>query len=398
MEECLKPENYLKTELEIVTVNDLDGEVTAEPQERNLLREKTFNTELGSLVNKIFNNERMSEEPADTYNEFDSIEKNSLLMTCEKLIYRLKHEDDLQTVSSCYNPFDTDINVYDDIDDTADYIKAGLLQCGYSKYQILKYNFNDKAYRSDINFLDQSYSSDMYFSINDPVVLQINGHAEGFVLKPDLIKSDPFFSKKFMNKEAGDFAPRAYYIIKISSLFHGSIIFKTSESRINKFEEFLSPLLLIELNADENFKPDKIFKTLKETAALPLIIYFLKNQVSFSIKNYSYEDTLLMIELFIKSAVNSKLKSYIITLKDYSAKDNIFILKFFLSKIRRVLKKNSLILRISINRAVLITTAEELGDINIIIDRVNSDIEMIEMQSIDYNEYLNSKEFVNLFL
>jgi len=398
MEESLKSGNYLKTELEIITVNDLDGEPAAEPQERNLLREKTFNSELGSLVNKIFNNEKMGEEPSDFHDEFDSIEKNSLLINCEKLIYRLKHEDELNTVSSCYNPFETDINVYDDIDDTADYIKAGLLQCGFSKYQVLNYNFTDKAYRSDINHLDQSYSSDMYFSINDPVVLQINKHTEGFILKPDIINSDPFFLKKFINKDVDDLTPRTYYIVKISSLFHDSFTFKKSGSRINQFEEFLSPLLLVEINNEDKVKADDVFKSLQKNAALPLMIYFFKNRIKFNIKNYSYEDILVMIELFIKSAVNSNLKSYIITLNDYSNKDNIFILKFFLSKIRKTLKKNSLILRISINRAVLITAALEIDEINIIIDRINSEETIIEMHPIDYNDYLNSKEFVNLFL
>jgi hypothetical protein len=398
MEESLKPENYLKTDLEIVTVNDLDGEIKPEPQERNFLREKTFNSELGSLVNKIFNNEKMSEEPEEMYKEYDSIEKNSLLLQCEKLIYKLKHEEELNTISSNYNPFDTDINVYDDIDDTADYIKAGLLQCGFSKYQILKYNFYDKAYRSDINFLDQSYSSDMYFNINDPVISHINEHDEGFVIKSELINSDPFFSKKFINSDVDNPVPKTYYIIKTSALFHDSDTFKTFGSRVNRFEEFLSPLLLIEIGNKNRIKSGEIFNLLKETAALPLMIYFLKNRIKFSIKNYSYEDTLLMIELFIKSAIKSKFKSYTITLKDYSDKANLFILKFFLSSIRKILKRNSLILRVSINKVVLITTAAEIGDIYNIIDRVNSDAEMIEMQPIDYEDYLNSKEFVNLFL
>jgi len=398
VEEPLESENYLKTELEIVSVNDLDGEIPAETPERNFLREKTFNVELNSLVNKIFNNEKMGEEP-DFYNEeFDSLEKNSLSLKCEKLIYRLKHFEDADTLSSCYNPFETDINVYDDIDDTADYIKAGLLQCDYSKYQILKYNFNDKAYRSDINLLDPSYSSDMYFSINDPLISRIKEGIEGFILNPELLNSDPFFSKKFLNKDADDFSPRTFYIIKICALFKDSINIETFEKRASKFEEFLSPLLLIELNRNDNLKSDEIFKSLKKYAALPLMLYFLKNKIKFNVNNYSYEDSLLMIELFIKSAVNTKLKSYIITLKDYSIKNNLFILKFLLSKIKRILKRNSLILRISINRAVLITTESEISEIYNIFDRVNSGKELIIMQPIDYNDYLNSKEFVNLFL
>jgi hypothetical protein len=397
LEEFLEAGNYLKTELEVVTVNDLDGDPQPEQQERNFLREKTFNSELNSLVNKIFNNEKIGEEPQDSYIELDPVEKNSLLIKCEKLIYQLKHSDDLSTISSSYNPFEMDIDVYDDIDDTADYIKAGLLQSGYTKYQVLKYNFNDKAYRNDINLLDQSYSTEMYFSINDTLVTRLRDHAEGFILSPELINSDPFFSKKFLNIDSDDLTPRTFYVIKISSLFKDLLNIKSFENRISKFEEFLSPLLLIDITETGKIKSDWIFRSLKKTAALPLMLYFLKNRIKFSINNYSYEDTLLMIELFIRSAVNTRLKSYIITLKDYSTKENVFILKFLLSKLKKILKKDSLILRISLNSAIAITSSA-VDDIYNIIGRVNSSSEMITIQSIDYNEYLNSKEFVNLFL
>jgi len=398
VEEQLEAEHYLNTEIKIISVNDLDGDLPAEPYGRNLLREKTFNSELNSLVNKIFSNEKMSEKPLEIYDEYNPTEKNSLLLECEKLIYQLKHSEDLNTVSSCYNPFDTDIDVYDDIDDTADYVKAGLLQCGYSKYQILKYNFNDKAYRSDINLLNESYSTGMYFSNNDLLLARIKDHAEGFILNPDLINSDPYFSKKFLNRDSDDINQHSFYIAKISSFFNDFGNVNIHENKISRFEKFLSPLILIELDYADNIKPEDIFQEVKKTAALPLMLYFLKNRIQFSINNYSYEDTLIMIELFIKSSVNSKLKSYIITLEDYSTKVNIFILKFVLSKIRKILKRNSLTLQISINKAVFITAEQEIGDISNVIDRVNSGNQLITLTPIDYDEYLNSKEFVNLFL
>ncbi len=404
----MKAGRYLKTEIKIVTVDDLDGayshEISGVPHEelpeeqhgRNILREKTFNSELDSLVSKIFSNEKKSDSSTD-YSS-DPIEKNSLLLKCEKLIYQLKHSEDLNSISSNYNPFDTDINVYDDIDDTADYIKAGLLQCGYSKFQILKYNFNDKAYRNDINFLDSSYTSEMYFSIKDPLMLRLQDLGDGFVINTGLINSDPFFSKKFLNIDAEDLSPREFYIIKISDILNDTINFEKLLNNINKFEEYLSPLLLVELTGSDKNRPDEIFKALKEAAALPLMLYLLKNRIRFSFSKYSYEDTLLMIELFIKSAVNSNLQSYIITLKDYSSKDNLFKLKFVLSKIRRVLKKHSMILKISVNGAVIVTPTSDFSEIHNIIDRVNSGAEIIDMKLINYNEYLNSKEFVNLFL
>lgn len=392
----MKAGHYQKTEIEIISVDDLDGEPPALPQERNFLREKTFNSELNLLVNKIFNNEKINEEPSEIFTEPDLAEKNDLLIKCEKLIYQLKHSDDYNSVTSFYNPFETDINVYDDIDDTADYIKAGLLQGGFTGYQILKYNFNDKAYRSDINMLEESFSTDIYFNINDPIIRKINDNGQGFIIKPELIESDPFFSKKFLNNV--NQKPGSFYIVKISSLFNDPLNMKKLENKISKFEEFLSPLLLVDLNeTNVNFKNEEIFNSLKKTAAIPMMLYFLKNRIKFNINNYSYEDTLLMIELFIKSSINSRIKSYIVTLKDYSVKDNLFILKFFLSKIRKILRIDSLVLRISISKAILITSSD-VDEINNTINRINDNGELLDMKQVDYTEFLNSKEFVNLFL
>jgi hypothetical protein len=393
----LKAGHYHKTEIEIISVNDLDGEAPAQPQERNLLREKTFNSELNQLVNKIFTNEKINEDPVEFYEETDVTEKNNLLLKCEELIYRLKHLDEYNAASSFYNPFDTDINVYDDIDDTADYIKTGLLQCGYPEYQILKYNFNDKAYRSDINMLEESFSTGMYFSINDPVIKRIRNNTEGFIFKPDLIISDPFFSKKFINGNADSLNPGAFYIVRISSLFNDPVNMKKLEDKISKFEEFLSPLLLIKLNRNGDYKLDEVFSSLKMKAAIPMMLYFLKNRIKFNITNSKYEDTLVMIELFIKSSINTGIKSYIITLNDYSVKDNLFIFKFLMSRVKKILSRDSLILRISINRAIIVTSSNT-GEIYTSIDRINSGLKLITIDQVDYSEYLDSKEFVNLFL
>jgi hypothetical protein len=397
LEDFLKAGHYHKTEIEIISVNDLDGETPSIPQEKNLLREKTFNSELNQLVNKIFTNEKINEEPVELPEEIDLTGKNNLLLKCEELIYRLKHFEDCNTATAFYNPFDADINVYDDIDDTADYIKTGLLQCGHHEYQILKYNFNDKAYRSDINMLEESYSTGIYFSNNDPVIKRIQSSAEGFIIKPDLIASDPFFSKKFISDGSNSSNMDTFYIVKISNLFNDSINMEKLGDKISKFEDFLSPLILLKLTGNTEYKTEEILSSLKRTASIPMMLYFLKNRIKFNITNSKYEDTLLMIELFIKSSINTRIKSYIITLKDYSVKDNLFIFKFFISRVKKFFSHDSLILQISINRAIIVTTLDA-DEIFKSIDRVNSETELLTVDPVDYSGFLNSKEFVNLFL
>jgi hypothetical protein len=87
----------------------------------------------------------------------------------------------------------------------------------------------------------------------------------------------------------------------------------------------------------------------------------------------------------------------LITLKDYSVKENVFILKFIISKIKRFLKKESLIFRVSINKIILILSEFNINDIRNIIDKVNSTDEVIKVQIIN-NDYINNKELIDFLL
>jgi hypothetical protein len=407
----LETRNYSKAEIEIISVDDFDGKSQIEYKERNIIREKTFNRELHSLVSQIYLNEELNDKQLNYSDALSDSEINSLLMRCENLIYRLKHFNDLPVISSFYNPFK--IELADN--DYMDYINEGLAQCGFSKYQILKYNFSDKAYKSSINNIDPSFTDTVFFSINDPLLLYLGENKEGFIIKSDLINSNPFFSKKFTRNHEnlyieGCCAPlyskkitrnddniSSFYIVKISSIFDGSIESQLLSENINNFEHLFSPLLLIELKHGEDFQPKDIFKKLKEFSAIPFLSYFFKNSIKLCISYCSFEEVLLIIELFIKTNSHSNLISYMITLNDYSNKENIFILKFIISKIKSLLKKESLIFRVSINKIILIIPESKINEIKNITDKVNSHEEVLKVQVIN-NDYMINKEFIDFLL
>jgi len=390
MGDFLKTKEYNKTDLEIISVDDFDGEYQTEYNERNIIREKTFNNELHSLVDQIYLNEEMNNKQIDFPDKISDSEMNSLLMRCENLIYRLKHFNDLPVVSSFCNPFDIEIT-----DNDKDYINEGLAQCGFSKYQILKYNFFDKAYRSSINNLDPYFADTVFFSMNDPVILHIDENKEGFIIKSDIINSDPFFSKKFIKSDDNISDISSFYIVKIYFILEGLIDSQLLDKSRNIFEQFFSPLLLIELKSGENFQPEDIFKKLKKFTAISFLSYFFKNSINSSITNYSFNEILLIIESFIKSNSYFKLTNCMITIKDYSGKENIFILKFIISKITKSLKKNFLIFRISTNKIILIIPESYISDIGNIIDKVNSTDEVIKIQIIND---ISSKDLIDFLL
>ena len=390
-EDYLETKDHAKADFEIISADEIDGESLVEHKERNIIREKTFNRELHSLVNQIYLNEESNDKQLNYSDDISDQEMDSLLMRCENLIYRLKHLGDRTVISSFYDPFKMESADDDDID----YITDSLAQCGFSKYQILKYNFSDKVYKSSVNNLDPYFADSIFFSINDPLVLYIDKNIEGFIIKSDLISSDPFFSKKFIkDNNISDIS--SFYIVKISSIFDGSIDSQLLDKSKNHVEQFCSPLLLLELKSGEMFQPKDVFDKLKEFSAAPFLSYFLKNSIKSCITDYSFEEILLITELFIKSNSHFKLTNYMIALKDYSVKENIFILKFIMSKIKRLLQKESLIFRVSINKIILIIPESSIDDIRNIIDNVNSTEEVIKVQII--NNDCTSKELIDFLL
>ena len=388
----LETKDYSQTDLEIISVNEIDGESPVENKEKNIIREKTFNNELHSLVNQIYLNEEMNDKQLN-FDEISSSEMNALLMRCESLIYRIKHFDSMPVISSSCNPFEME-----SVDDnTIDIVTDGLAQCGFTRYQILQYSFSDKAYKSSVNNLDPYFADTVFFSINETIILYINDNIEGIIIKPDLIHSNPFFRKKFISGDDNISDISSFYIVKISSIFDGLMDSGILEKSINTFEQFFSPLLLIELKPGESFQAKEIFNKLKEFTSFSFLSYFFKNCIKSRISDYSFEEILLIIDSFTKLNSSFRLTTYVITLNDYSIKENIFILKFVISKIKRLLQKESLIFRVSINKIILIIPESNINHIRNIIDKVNSSEEVIKMQIIN-SDYINNKELLDFLL
>jgi RNA-binding protein YhbY len=155
--------------------------------------------------------------------------------------------------------------------------------------------------------------------------------------------------------------------------------------------------LLLEIEYGENLQSKDIFEKLKKFTVTPFLSYFFKNSIKSYITYYSFEEVLLLIELLSKSSPNIKLNNCMIRLKDYSTKENIFILKFFISKIKRLLKRDSLIFRVSINKIILIISESDINDVINIIDRINSTTEVIKVNIFD-TDNMNNKELIDFLL
>lgn len=392
--------NRKKSTLLKVGVEELDTEADARSEKPvNLLREKTFNSELGLLLNKISNNERFTDSAQHENDDIiqDLSLKNAALHEIEKTIYELKHLKESGKYSG-FNPFWLDINVYDEIDDLNDYIKAGLKQAGITRFMLMKFNLIDNAFRADLNFIDEKYTSDVFFGIRDKVIEQLKSEKSGIIITPVDIKNDSFLYKKFAGIFEYPEDITGYYIVRVRDICRESSINTFYEKKFASFYYLFSPILVVSLERDSVLDASDIFKLITRNASIPLTIYMMNHTINTEISGMNYRETLLMIDLFGRVFENSRRIFTMIILNDYSDKKNTFIYSFLLSKIRKRLQKNSLFIRINISQTVLVCSDTELNDIRIIIDDINRDSGIVTIESVNYSEYSRENHFTRLFL
>ena len=378
----MEREMLQKTELLRVTVEDLDGEPAVEPAAPvNILREKTFNPELSSLLNKIYSHEKTSEVEPPVTEEIDPVLKITLLHKCDQLLYTIKHESEAASVSSSYNPFTQDINVYDDIDDLNEYIETGMRQSGFSRFLIMKYNFKDAAFRTDLNRIDKSLTSDLFFSTRDPYFIFMHENNSGFILDHAGVNNDPFMKKKLGGFFQAVDTRKVIYFVRLCSLCNDdekSLMIKNSMS---SFEQYLSPIIAAIPDAEnDHYDDNEFFVTLKNNMQIPFSLYTVKNRIDFDSSDFLYEDRLLMLELVMNSPAAAGMTRSILALDNFSVKENMFILKLLLSRIKKRLEKNSFFMRIDMNKCILITSEAEKIDIAGMVDEINLSEKIISIE------------------
>ncbi len=388
-----------KTELLKITVDDLDGEPAEPAAPVNILREKTFNPELSSLLNKIYSHEKTTEIKPPATEEIDPGLKIMLLQKCDQLLYKLKHQDEAGSLTSEFNPFSLDINVYDEIDDLNDYIETGMRQIGFSRFLIMKYNFKDAAFRTDLNRIDDTLTSDLFFGTKDPAFIYMYENNKGMILNEDVVNSNLFMKKKLARIfQQGD-SHNVIYFVRLCSLCYDDDTNLMTKNSMSLFEQYLSPILAVIPDTDKEYHDDnEFFAILKSNMNIPFSIYAMKNNISFDSSGFSYEEALLMLELVMSSPVIKGMKCSLLSLDNFSVKENLFILKFLLARIKKRLEKNSFFMRVGIDKCILITSENEENDIADMIDEINVGEKIISMKSVDTITGSDNDSFTSLFL
>ena len=362
----------------------------------NLLREKTFNTDLRHLVDRIRDNEPSFADAGVFQEDIDSLSEEELQLRLYRLYYRAVTIRDNRDINIAFNPFEIqdDASTSSIVDSLNGYIMSRMESLALSPFALLSYNLGQKGYIPAIHSLHRYHTGSIVISLRDRLYKKIAAHPDGVIIDTGEIEEDPFMCKIFSLKEGEERCP--LYFIMVSTIT-AEVMKELPVSGADNLTPFLpSAIIMIELPDPSHAAAiAAITGTIKRRLALP---YFLLNDYqslvfssdSYENLDYTYQvlDYLFTIFLLHKDRAGISIQSSV------QKNDSMtFLIKYIISKLSHKLFCDSVIVHIIKGRLVILTTDAFVGIIRDIIDEYNrlfnDQFSIVEFYPADFNDSLD---------
>ncbi len=340
----------------------------------NLLRERTFNTELKQLVDRV----RDNEPPLSVFDgepeEIDALSEDELRLKLYRLYYRARVLHDNREMNVSFNPFESiDASSPGSIPDSlAGYIVDRMHQLALSPFALLSYSIIEKAYIPTIHNLERYHVDNVVIGLRDRLFRTILESGDGVIIEADTLRDDPFLEKIFYLHEGEE--PHALYFVMLSSLVSevARELQKPGRSVITPF--LPSAILMIEMPLQtEPHNRASVYNTLRKKLALP---FFLLNDnqslvftsESYEDMDYSYHvlDYLFTIFLLNHDRVGISIKS-----KSKDSINRTFLMKYIISQLSYKLHADSVLVHIIKGHLIILTREGFVDVIKSLIEEYN---------------------------
>ncbi len=355
----------------------------------NLMRNRTFNSELRELVNRIKENENSYDDI-----NIDDLSESEVLYLLHQLFYKTKNLKNLHNINTLYNPFLKEYSSDDFRRDLEKYISEKLERELLTLYSILTYNISDKCFSS--SSLNNTMNQNIIISLHDNLYGEIVKNRKGFILDNSEILKNPFIRKKFYIENSQDYS-KSLFIILLGRITE-NIRYEIDRNIKNMpLADLLSPLLIIEFEKDLHSDCESIYNYLVSELAIPLLNLECYRSVNLTLKQYdNYEEIVDLVENFLNMALKMRHGAgvYIKSNRHYG-KRNLLQLKYLKAKLTKVLPDDSIIIRIGNNKLFIICDKSYIGSINALIDDFNSVYrDYIEISTITRENIREYKSFL----
>ncbi len=362
----------------------IDPGMAADTDE-NILRSKTFNRELKSLVNRIVSNEEEKTEEED----IDGLTESKLLYRLHKIFYRIKSLGEIESVHSSFNPFvlDTDNELAKGI---AAYLKTAFNSMEISVYDILSFNINDRCFSSAYTELKPESKTDIIINLKDRLFKQILEKESGYMLTADEINGDSFLSKKFSGLEDEEGGEMLLFV-RLSSITENLIKELNRGHGTAPLAEYLSPIIIFRLKEQSSGDLLNRMEVLKNELSIPLYLSLGSLMPSIDLRRYDDLDSLVgVVEILLAiSVISEDLNGILIKISRVCDKEMLYEIKYLISRFANGLDDDASIIRVKSDIILILTHKKNTGIVREITAEYNRiydnafDIEIINREKRD---------------
>jgi hypothetical protein len=350
----------------------------------NILRSKTFNRELKSLVNRIISNEERTEEE-----DLAGLTESQLLYRLHRIFYRIKSLDEKESAYSSFNPFIIDVE-NDLAKGIAVYLKTAFSSMEISLYDILAFNISDRCFSSTHTELKPETKTDIVINLKDRLYTQIVEEGNGYKLTPEEINRDSFLSKKFTGLEDEE-GRGALLFIRLSSVADKLIKEVNRGHAAVPLVEYLSPIIIFRLAEQGRDEILKRVEVLRNELAVPLYLSLGSLLPSFDLQRYDDLDSMVGIAetLLAVSAVSEDLNGIMIKASRDCGKEMLYETKYLVSRLGKSLDGQASIIRLKSDLLIILTDKNNTGIVQAVVADYNKihnnifDLEIISMGNKD---------------
>lgn len=350
----------------------IENAETKDQVENIPIREKTFNKELRSLVEKVTTHDSFIN--IDNKN-IDDMSEDELLRQYHKLFYRSIHLEDYSRTGKIHLPEDLEE------ENINKYIQNEMQGLGFPEFAILSYNFEKKCYTSSVNNIAGLDVFNLYIDINEEIYEKINASTGGAVIGEDYLQADPSIKKRL-----GLTSGSTYYMNSLKHLFWEVL----SESEPDKRDEIndsnFSPVIIVKF--DENnrqINASDVSQKLSNQLSLPFLLFSHNELRKSRAKSYeNLEGLYRYLEYFYQIFVQYDGGTcLVLTDLDYYSLKSQFKVAYILSKLYNRLSNKSLITQIEKDKIIIFTN--------------NSNAILIKDLVAEWNDIFNNTFSVKIF-
>lgn len=360
------------------------------------VRERAFDDEFKGLVDRITHHEEEDEIAA--LDDIPPEERDdALLNKFHELFYKSGNLLDVQRINPNFNPFifrdSLPGSLIHNITNRFNKISLG-------RFAILHFDIDKDCFRPAINYISDIEESQLVVNMHEELHLSILESSFGVILDQQKIEDDIYLKKRFYLREEY-LKDDLFYFLSLKRFFSEFI----DELNLKEFDGLQSiplfPILIVQFKGGSgSVGTEEIYRTIKNNLIMQLILYCIEIYRKISeVKPDNLEHAIALLEFYLLSFSRIRRSGMIvITLKKFNEVYMIFIIRYLLSKLNRVLTSKSVLAHLFSDRIFIIAERPEVETALEVLNEFNAQFDLLDVKRLNLDQSINLNEVLNEYI